>query len=417
MSDYRKKITSAVAAGALLLNLVTPAFAGVTIEISGNGDNTENEVEFEHENEVKVTQTNVANVLNDVKAEAKSGDNEANYNVGGDVEINAGKDTTDVPVNNTLNTNVAKVDACCEGDVEAKIHGNGPDTDNEIELELENEVEIKQANQADVWNYIEAEAESGDNEAEGNVGGGVKITSGHAKSTVAVSNTANSNSAWVAGKGNGGKLSAIISENGPDSDNEIELELENEVELLQGNLANILNDVEAEADSGDNKAEENVGGDVVIEAGDATVDVTVDNLVNFNWADVDGCGCIEDILAKIHGNGPDAENEIEVELETETEVEQANDFDCKFTEKDACASVKAEAESGDNKAKDNVEGDDKDPSIESGDASSTVEVNNSGNSNVFGDLPEDHDDDAWEGFHFNFNFSFDLEDLLDALLG
>ena len=195
----------------------------------------------------------------------------------------------------------------------------------------------------------------------------------------------------------------------------IELELENETEVNQTNLADIQNDVEAEAETGENEAEDNTGGEVKIETGDATVDVTVDNLVNFNWADIDGCGCLEDILVKIHGNGADSENEIEAELETELEANQLNDFDCKGELRDACAEVEAEAETGENEAEGNTVGGDEDPTIETGDAESTVEVNNSGNSNVYGDVPDPEVEWPW-GFDFNFNFSFSLEDLLAALL-
>jgi hypothetical protein len=417
MNDLKKKVFSSLAAGALLLNLATPAFAGITLEISGNGSDSDSEIEFEQENEVEVTQTNVANVLNDVKVEANTGDNEAEDNTGGDVEIETGDAETTVSVANMLNSNTAEVDGCCTGDIDVLIDGNGSDTDNEIELELENETEVTQANEANVWNYVDAESETGDNEAEDNTGGEVSIKTGDAETTVAVSTAANSNSAWVTGEGEGGSLSAVISGNGSDSDNEIDLGgkhggIENTTEVSQGNLADILNDVEVDSDTGDNEAEDNTGGETEIETGDATADVTVDNMVNFNWADIDGCGCLEDVLAKIAGNGTDSDNEIEAELETEREVEQANDFDCKFTEKDACASVDVELETGDNEAEDNTLGGE-DPAIDTGDAGASVEVSNSGNSNVYGEAPE------WEwempGFDFNFNFSFDLEDLLGFL--
>ena len=417
MSDFKKKVASAIAAGSLLLNLATPAFAtSLTLEVSGNGSDSENEIEFQYEHEVEVTQENVANVLNNVKVEAETGGNEAEDNTGGDVEIQTGDAEVSVTVSNTLNSNFAHVDACCLGDVSATISGNGSDSENEIELELENEVEVTQANEANVWNYVDVEAETGENEAEDNTGGSVKIDTGNAEVTVAVSNTANSNSAWVSGgNNNGGSLSAIISGNGADSDNDIELELENEVELTQANLANILNDVQVEAETGENEAEDNTGGDVEIQTGDATVDVTVDNLVNFNWADIDACGCIEELLAKISGNGADSENEIEAELESELEVTQANEFDCKEEHRDACAAVDAELSTGDNEAEGNTQGGE-DPTIETGDAEATVEVNNSANSNVFGDVPDLELEWPW-GFNFNFNFSFNLEDLLAALLG
>lgn len=417
MNDLKKKVASAIAAGTLLLNLATPAFAtSLTLEVSGNGSGSDNEVELEYEQEVTVNQTNFADVQNTIKVEAETGGNEAEDNTGGDVAIETGDATTNVTVSNTLNSNVAHVDACCFGDVSATISGNGSDSENEIELELENEVKVLQLNDALVINNVDAESETGENEAEDNTGGSVKIETGNASTTVSVSNAANSNSAWVSGgNGSGGSLSAIISGNGSDSDNEIELELENETEVNQTNLADIQNDVKVEAETGDNEAEDNTGGDVEISTGDATADVTVDNLVNFNWADIDGCGCLSEILAKVSGNGANSENEIEAELETELTANQLNDFDCKGDITDACADVDAELSTGDNEAEGNTQGGE-DPTIETGDADATVEVNNSGNSNVFGDVPDPEVEWPW-GFDFNFNFSFSLEDLLAALLG
>ena len=414
MNELKKKVFSSLAAGAMLLNLATPAFAGITLEVSGNGSDSDSEVKFEQENEVKVEQSNYAEVLNDVQVYSNTGDNEAEDNTGGPVEIETGDAETNVTVSNTLNSNFAQVDSCCTGDVEAKITGNGTDSDNDIDLELENEVKVNQYNDALVLNYVEAKSETGDNEAEDNTGGDVSIKTGDAKTTVAVSTTANSNSAWVTGdgEGDGGSLSAIISGNGSDSDNEIELELENETELDQSNYADILNDVYVKSETGENEAEDNTGGEVEIETGDAGADVTVDNMVNFNWADIDGCGCLEDILAKISGNGTDSDNEIKAELESEKEVKQYNDFDCKGEIKDACAEVEVKLDTGDNEAEDNTLGGD-DPAIETGDADADVEVSNSGNSNVFGSAPEWEWEMPWGDF--NFNFSFDLEDLLALL--
>ena len=115
---------------------------------------------------------------------------------------------------------------------------------------------------------------------------------------------------------------------------------------------------------------------------------------------------------KNSGNGTDSDNEIEAELETELEVDQYNDFDCKGELKDACAEVDVELETGDNEAEDNTQGEDGDPTIDTGNADATVDVSNSGNSNVFGEAP-DHEFDLPLGF--SLNISLDFGDLLDLL--
>ena len=50
MTKFKKEIFSVIAAGAMVLNLATPAFA-TTIVISGNGSNSNIEVDVELENE------------------------------------------------------------------------------------------------------------------------------------------------------------------------------------------------------------------------------------------------------------------------------------------------------------------------------------------------------------------------------
>ncbi len=415
MSNLNKKLASAVAAGALLLNLATPAFASTfTLEISGNGSDSDSEVNLEQSNEVTVEQNNWADVQNDVNVKANTGDNEAEDNTGGDVAIETGDSETNVSVSNTLNSNVASVDSCCVGDVQAKISGNGTDSDNDIDLDLDHEVKVEQNNDAVVINRVSVKSETGDNDAEDNTGGDVSIKTGDADTTVDLSTAANANSALVSGDGEGGSLSAWILGNGSDSDNEIDLDLDNKTKVEQNNWADVLNDVNVKSETGDNDAEDNTGGEVEIETGDATADVTVDNLVNFNWADIDGCGCLEDLLAKISGNGTDSENEIKADLETELKAEQNNDFDCKGEIKDACADVDVKLETGDNDAEDNTLGGD-DPTIETGDADADVDVSNSANSNVFGEVPDLNLDFPW--FDLNLNISFDLSDLLEALLG
>ena len=404
----KKQIISILASGAVLLQATIPAFADTTLVISGNGADSENEVEIKLNQSTVVTQNNDATIDNHVNASSDTGDNEAEENTGGDVSISTGDATTDVNVQNTVNSNAASVDCCGNNNVDVLISGNGADSENEVEVKdgKDSGVEVYQKNVADVKNHVDADSNSGDNEAEENTGGDVSIETGDASATVAVSTTANANLAQVGGNGSTPTMSLRILDNGADSENEIELDLDGGVLLTQDNDAEVKNKVDADADTGDNEAEENTGGDVSIETGDATVDVTVDNMVNFNWADVD-CGCLYDLLAKVAGNGVDSENEIEAKLGGDLEVFQDNVADKLKND------VDADADSGDNEAEENtgdVEG--SDPSIVTGDADTTVEVGNAGNSNSYGaDVPADFPEVG-----FNFNVSLSWAQLM-ALLG
>ena len=176
-----------------------------------------------------------------------------------------------------------------------------------------------------------------------------------------------------------------------------------EVEWCQDNYAAVNNRVDADAETGENKANDNTGGEVSIETGDADVTVGVDNSVNFNWADAD-CGCLlEDVLVKIADNGSDTQNDITAGLGQGLTVFQGNVAGSGLEN-----FIDADADTGDNKAKDNTGDPGSDPSVETGDATTEVMLENSGNSNVYGGTPD------WDfpELGFDFNFSFDLSDLL-----
>ncbi|MBI4035757.1 hypothetical protein HY383_02320 [Candidatus Daviesbacteria bacterium] len=424
-----KKISSAIATLSLLFySFAIPAFAQtVTLEVSGNGAGSENEVEVETTTETTVVQENNANIVNNIEAEAKTGDNEAEDNTGGDVSIETGDATTEVTVSNQANTNTADVSCSnCTGDISATVSGNGSNSENEIEVENEQNTEVYQNNTAYITNNIEAEAKTGDNEAEDNTGGDVSITTGNADTSVTVSNLANANVASVGGGGTQGALSAWITGNGSDSENEIELDLDRSVLLVQENRADIRNYIEAEAETGDNEAEDNTGGDVSIDTGDATTTVDVNNEANFNWADVE-C-CLFDILAKISGNGSDSENEIEAEIENTLELFQENcgkdHVESLFNSNNRhnCGienDIEAEAETGDNDPDGNTGPAVLDPvEVTTGNAESTVEVNNSTGANIFSQgnaTLQDGLNSLFEGLNLDFNFSFNLEALLALL--
>lgn len=424
MNKFTKKIVSVISAGALVAQMLVaaPAFA-TTITISGNGDGSTNNGTATVTQTTTVVQSNDAKVDNNVTAKADSGDNSASHNTGGNVSVSTGNANTDVKVDNKLNSNSAQVDCCPTGDTTIKIAGNGSDSKNDAKLTQDNTTSVFQENKANVDNDIYAKADSGDNKAKYNTGGDVTIDTGDAKTNVDVSTTANANWAKIGGNGDkAGSVSLKILSNGDGSDNGITLDLTSGTLLAQSNEADIKNDVYAKADTGDNEAKHNTGGDVSVDTGNATADVTVDNAANFNWAD-SNCGCLlEDLGLEISGNG-DSDNTITATLGSGLDVFQGNcadepqgssqsrhghhGKDCEVNN-----DVTAKADSGDNSVKYNTgtpAGGD--PSIDTGSADSGVEINNSGYVNKFGgDLPANWpnvefqlpDMPSWAWFIFGF---------------
>lgn len=403
MTDFKRKLVTGIATGALLLNALTPlAFADTTIEISGNGSNSDSDVNVVVAHNTTVTQNNTANVNNTVNTSANSGNNSAEDNTGGNVSIDTGKASTNTSVNNTLNQNTANVGCnCAGGNVTVNVSGNGSHSDNDVNLSTGGTVNVTQNNVANVNNNVTSKSNSGGNEAEDNTGGTVSIDTGDASSNTHVSTTANSNFANVGGAGGAGSLSVRIVGNGSRSDNSVNVLAVEDTLLTQTNEANVNNTVNSKANSGDNEAEDNTGGDVSIDTGDATSDVSVDNSVNFNWADLN-CGCLLDnVLAKIAGNGHESDNNLNVTLGGSQEAGQFNVDNTNNT-------VKSKAESGDNEAEDNtggVLGDD--PSIDTGDAWGGSDVSNTGNVNALNpSLLE------WPTFDVDFNFSLSFAQLM-----
>jgi len=426
----KRIFASVIATFALLVNVVAPVAAEtVSLEISGNGQST-NDIEVDMDQSTGVIQENEANINNNIKVVANSGNNNASRNTGGDTSVSTGDATTQTMVSNTANTNVADVEPCngCGGSVEAIVSGNGYGSDNNIDLDLDQGKDsgtyVTQSNRANVSNAVRSNADTGSNGANYNTGGAVEVSTGNAMDTVVVANALNTNSAVVGGGSGGSVLSAKILENGGNTTNDISLDLDRELLVEQRNMARVRNNVNANARTGNNLASRNTSGMVSIMTGNADTYVGVDTMANFNAANVD-CDCMMGVSAKIAGNGWGSDNNLVANLDGSNWVVQENGGQNRcpfrgcfpFWNKDGIdTEVGASALTGNNKAGYNggdVEGD---PSIMTGNSSAGVEVENTGNSNTYGSMPDwDWEDAPWSGV--NLNISFDLSDLLSFLVG
>ena len=191
------------------------------IVISGNGSNSDNTANVAVSNTTTVTQTNYANISNDVDVDANTGKNDANDNTGGDVDITTGNASANVGVSNTANSNIADVNGCCPGDLEVNITDNGTYSDNDANVALQNTTTVDQDNTAYIKNDVDVDLNTGKNDANDNTGGEVSINTGNASAdSIWVSNAVNKNVATVgSGANGGGSLTVWISGNGSNSDN------------------------------------------------------------------------------------------------------------------------------------------------------------------------------------------------------
>ena len=397
----KTRFTTAFATGAVLLNALAPlSFAQSTdIQISGNGAFSDNTANVSTSNDVRVTQDNNANINNDVDVDANTGNNDANFNTGGDTTVRTGDANVDVSVTNVANKNVASVTNCCSQSTDVLISGNGAYSDNTVRLDSDNNVRLTQDNYARINNDVDVDANTGDNDAKFNTGGDVAIVTGDADVDVDLLTMVNANSAMIGGgDGDGGTLSARILDNGAFSDNSIRLDFDNDVRLNQDNRAHVDNDVDVDADTGRNDANFNTGGDVDVVTGDANVDVNVDTLANFNAANIDDCGCFSDVLAEIDGNGAFSDNSIRADFDNDLRLSQDNDLRLHND-------VDVDADTGHNDAEFNT-GSNGDTSIYTGDVNSGVDLNNHSNVNLLNAGSDMLDD---------LEFSFDFDELLAML--
>jgi hypothetical protein len=90
------------------------------IKIAGNGEDSFNNAALNNNSDIVISDTNIADILNNVETNLNTGGNEALKNVG-DTAIITGNITNDVTINNeNINSNFVKVSCNCEKQPEQK---------------------------------------------------------------------------------------------------------------------------------------------------------------------------------------------------------------------------------------------------------------------------------------------------------
>lgn len=186
----KTKLVSGIATGALLLGAFAPsAFAATTtVTISGNGNKSNNTAVVVNKAKTKVTQVNLAAVVNLTGTVQNTGGNKANSNTGsGSVSVTSGNATSSVTNTTTVGGNSATLTPCgCDmGDSTVDVSGNGSKSNNSVVLVNKSSSKTTQVNGAFVLNGTFTVQNTGGNTANGNTGdGSVTVTSGNADSTV-----------------------------------------------------------------------------------------------------------------------------------------------------------------------------------------------------------------------------------------
>jgi len=383
---YKSKITTAIATGAVLLNALAPlTFADSTI--SGNGAGSQNKVDITNNQTTTVNQSNTFTVNNNINSSASTGGNKADDNTAGNTTVTSGNATVNDSVTNTGNLNKATVSNTNADPGNVNITNNGAGSKNTVNSsDNGSSTSVSQNNVADFSNNVTANATTGKNSASDNTGRQSNVQSGNAETDVNVTNAANANVATVGDPNSGsnwgdpssdtnGGAGITIDGNGAHSKNKVEVTNDNSVVLDQGNEAEIGNSVDANAKTGDNKANDNTAGDTSVQSGNATTNVGVSNEVNFNSADVSDGSYVwanpnENITG---GNGAHSKNDIKLKNNNGLWVNQDSPA-ALFND------VAGGSSTGKNKGSDGTAGE---SGIYSGDSNSSNSVNNAGNVNLF----------------------------------
>lgn len=249
------------------------------VKVSGNGTNSENEVKIESKNKTLVTQENMTSLINKVGVESNTGNNTIDDNTGGSVRVTTGDvKVAPVQIKNMAGSNIAMVGGGHSGassDMSLKIMGNGSHSENEIEVEFENEVELYQGNAALILNELYLAGITGENSVSDNTGEATtdpSLTTGDVTIKAYIENAAGFNYA-SADCGCVLGVDGQIAENGTESENEIELEIEDELLNVQENEDMIVNAGAVEGLTGDNYVDDNTSGEVNVRTGDSMSEV------------------------------------------------------------------------------------------------------------------------------------------------
>jgi len=168
-----------------------------SVVVSGNGALSANGVNLDNESAVVLDQANNAQIDNNIKANAKTGENESQFNTGGNNGIESGNATDNVSVNNFANFNAASLSCGCTlSDLGVKVKGNGAESQNGVNASNSSSVFPNQINDEGLWNGVNGGATTGSNDlgfSTGSVYGDPVIFSGNGSSTTNVNNVGNAN--------------------------------------------------------------------------------------------------------------------------------------------------------------------------------------------------------------------------------
>lgn len=348
----------------------TGEYSGTEAINSGNGAGSDNTSNAETNNETTIDSSNSGTVQNAINVEGSTGGNDASRNTGGTSSIQSGDSNVGIIVETNLNTTIVSGSSCCGGGVSAVNSDNGSNSTNSSSASSDTTNETTIDNNAKIDTEIVGLSLTGDNDASRNVGDSIILT-GDANLSATVITDANTtamgvynfdvngnqsgdivlgeNSANCVNCDDSDSVVATNSGNGSDSTNEANASSTTTTEETITNDADVVNDINLTASSGDNDASRNTGGDSTIVTGDANVAANVINTLNTvvsgtiytvnifgnlvgnillpqEQSSGSGCGdcCNQNVTASNTDNGANSENTAEASSTNTSTTTQTN---------------------------------------------------------------------------------------------
>lgn len=319
-------------------NCISGCDSSSSVTNQANGDDSYNEGEIESISNSNTFQNNDATIENELSLVSDSGWNSANKNTAGNTTLETGDASVNANILNFANNNISgnviygvvnifgdlvgdivmpdigHLD-CCGGPTYLANTNNGSGSQNSAVSNTVDTATINQFNTADIENNIIVDVNSGGNDVTGNTNGDNTIKTGDISLIAQTVNIANLNliggnywlvlvneaGQWlgkiigqgddttIAGSNNlafaldqNGDVSVSNTENGNNSTNIGTINRDSQTTITQSNDAKIVNNVNLTANTGNNSASKNTGGNSSITTGDATVVANIVNFVNNN---------------------------------------------------------------------------------------------------------------------------------------
>lgn len=323
------KYTTAIGSATFALAFAVTAASAQTTDVINTGDDVEIEAGSEYELDVRVENRNKAFIGQGSANFVNTGNNDTDGNIGGG-SIDSGNAVVANRFEAQANANSTTIDTSGFGsngsDTTASIVNTGDDLEAELGSEYEVEVDVENDNRAIVLQGTLNAINTGNNEADENIGGG-DIDSGNAGVLNEFSTQVNSNRTNLDGFGalGGGSHTLDLVNTGDDLEVEMGSEYEVEVDVENDNRAFVLQAGLNFLNTGENDTDDNVfGGD--INSGDAIADNRFEVMANSNRTNL-GFGNLfggSDSESTLTNTGDDLEYESETEVEVEVDVENDN---------------------------------------------------------------------------------------------